>query len=184
MKKRNDLLLWIDIETTGSDPQKDQMLEIAAMVTDRSLDVVAGLRSHVLHQDVDSLTMSDYVLEMHSASGLLEAVDCPAMNSVKWREIVDDALYLWLSVIAEPGTLTPVGNSVNFDVGFLRVHMPRLYGMLHYRQLNVSSIAMWCNWRFGGKFEKEKNHRAASDLLESYTELHWIQDHMDWRMDV
>jgi oligoribonuclease len=181
-KKRDDLLLWIDIETTGLDPYGDAMLEIAAMVTDRDLKIVAPLRNHVLHHCTDSLEMSDYVWKMHSVSGLLDEVYRSDIDSVRWRRDVEDALCLWLSGIAEPGTLTPAGNSVNFDVGFLRVHMPRLYGMLHYRQLNVSSIALCAGWWFGDLFEKQKTHRTASDLLESYGELCWLHDHLDWRI--
>lgn len=188
-KRRDDLLLWIDIETTGLDPLKHRILEIACMVTDRDLKIVAPLRTHLLHCDTDMLDMSDHVRQMHSDSGLLEEVDrfMADVDEYKWRVDVQDALCLWLSGIAESGTLTPVGNSVNFDVGFLRVHMPRVYDLLHYRQLNVSSIAMWCLWQFGWlgvkPFPKLKAHRAAADLMESYGELCWLRDHLQWSFD-
>lgn len=182
VKKRDDLLLWIDIETTGLDPYTCRILEIACMITDRDLKIVSPLRSHLLHCDVDDLEMSDHVRQMHWKSGLLEEVHRLDVDPVKWRIDVQDELRLWLEDLAELGTLTPAGNSVNFDVGFLRVHMPRVYELLHYRQLNVSSIAMWCLWQYGEAFPKLKGHRAAADLMESYGELCWLRDRLDWRI--
>lgn len=181
-ERRSDLLCWIDLETTGLDPIRCGILEVAMMLTTRDLEIVAPIRSTVIYMPEPSLYhWDDAASEMHDASALGIISSQTTGNLDRFEAEI--MLVEWLAEHAEPGTLTPTGNSVNFDVGFLRLHMPDLYRLLHYQQLNVSSLAKWCDWQFGvGLYKKQKAHRAAADLWESYAELAWIRGHLDWRI--
>lgn len=172
---RDDLLLWIDLETTGLDPQRDLILEVAMQLTDRDLVPIADPRSWVVHHDSDVLAvcLNDFTHHMHTDSGLLAEVFGP-----KGLDLITvaDSLAYHLDNFTYPRTVRAAGSSVHFDVGFLRYQMPAVYERLHYRQLNVSSIAETSGWWYGFRFEKNRYHRAYDDLQESLAELReWRQ---------
>ena len=168
---KKDNLVWIDLEMTGLS-EKDVILEIASIVTDKNLNVVEQGPSLVIHQSEAVLDkMNSVVKEFHKKSGLIEEVLCSTT-------ILKDAEEQTLNFIKEyclPETAPLCGNSVWQDRAFLRIYMPRLLSYLHYRLIDVTSfkevIVRWYPKDPHAFFEKKDIHRALDDIKESIAEL-------------
>jgi oligoribonuclease len=172
----NSLLVWIDLEMTGLNPDRDVILEIACVITDGQLRVVAEGPSVVIHQpDAALAVMSPMVRGLHTASGLLTLI---AQSDIS----VADAQQQLVDFIAthcktNQGRLA--GNSIWKDRMFLSAYMPRILVPLHYRIIDVSTIKeLVLQWYPGvAKFEKQNKHRAIDDVYESIAELRYYREH-------
>ena len=169
-------IVWIDCEMTGLDQVADAVIEVAAIVTDSELNVLGEGVDIVIAPPPGALEqMSDFVREMHTASGLL--ADLPAGATLAEAEAA--VLAYIRSWVEEPGRAPLAGNSIGTDKGFLERDMPDLIGHLHYRVIDVSSIKelarRWYPRVYYCSPEKAGGHRALADILESIDELRYYR---------
>lgn len=162
---------------TGLDLGKDALIEVAALVTDRDLNVLGEGVDVVIHADEQALTgMPEIVRAMHERSGLTEEV---RRSAVSLSEAEDMVLDYVTSLVPEPRTAPLCGNSIATDRGFLSRDMPRLDAHLHYRMIDVSSIKELCRrWYprvYFGQPAKGLAHRALADVRESIRELEYYR---------
>lgn len=171
MKKLSNLA-WIDLEMTGLDPEKDVILEIASIVTDKDLNILAQGPSFVINQPNENLEqMNEFVKNMHTNSGLLELVKTSTIN-IKEAEIKS---FEFFDLYCFTGVAPLCGNSIWQDRRFLRKYMPDLDNFFNYRIIDVSSIKevikRWYTDNSAVRFTKDEGHRALPDILESIAEL-------------
>lgn len=168
MKKDN--LVWIDLEMTGLDPDKEAILEIALVITDKYLNIIDQGIDLVIHQPSSVVdAMSGWPKKQHQKSGLTEA---SRNSSISLREAEQAALQL-VKKYCTKGKGMLCGNSLFFDKSFLRRYMPSFLGYLHYRVIDVSTIKELVRRWYGEKYipQKKETHRAREDILESIAEL-------------
>lgn len=171
-------LIWIDLEMTGLDPVKDRIIEIATIVTDQELEIVAEGPSIAVHQNEKILmAMDDWNTEHHTNSGLWKRV---LESDISVRE----AEMLTIEFLQEhvPIHSSPMcGNSICQDRRFLAKTMPKLENYFHYRQIDVSSIKelirRWNPQLLDG-FSKTGQHLALADVEESIKELKYYRQFM------
>lgn len=172
-----DRLVWIDLEMTGLDPERDVILEIAALVTDSDLEPVAPGIDLVVAQPAAALEgMVDVVRDMHARSGLTDAV---LASTVSLADAEAAVLALVKEHVPEPRTVPLCGNSIATDRTFLVRHMPDLDAWLHYRMVDVSSVKelarRWYPKAYYHAPVKAGGHRALADILESVAELRYYR---------
>lgn len=172
-----DRLVWIDLEMTGLDPERDVILEIAALVTDSDLEPVAPGIDLVVAQPAVALEgMVDVVRDMHARSGLTDAV---LASTVSLADAEAAVLALVKEHVPEPRTVPLCGNSIATDRTFLVRHMPDLDAWLHYRMVDVSSVKelarRWYPKAYYHAPVKAGGHRALADILESVAELRYYR---------
>ena len=161
---------------TGLDVEKDELCEIAVIVTDQELVAQdAGLQIVIKPSDASMENMGEFVTNMHSESGLLEEI--PSGESAERAEAkVLEYLQQW---IAEPRTAPLAGNSIGTDRMFLNRYMPKLDSFLHYRNIDVSSIKeltrRWYPRVYFQLPKKNGGHRALADIKESIQELRYYR---------
>ena len=170
---RSTTLLWIDLEMTGLDPERDVILEIASIVTDDNLQVLHEGPSLVIHHDDAVLDrMSDEVKELFSKSDLIERVK-QSSTSLEDAQAQTVAFIKQYCSNDEPPPLC--GNSIWQDRVFLARYMPQVLELLHYRIIDVSTIKELVNRWYpddpDAKFNKAETHRALADIRESIAEL-------------
>lgn len=170
-------LVWVDLEMTGLDPARHVIVEIAAMITDGALEHVVEGPDLVLAADEAALAlMEPVVVEMHTASGLLDEVRRSRLTVAQAEAQVLDFVRRF---VPEQGVAPLAGNSIHADRGFLARHMPTLNAWLHYRNVDVSTIKELARRWYPGTYtaapKKVKGHRALADLHESLTELRYYQ---------
>jgi len=167
-------IVWIDLETTGLDPETSVILEIAVVITDKHLNMLFQAAFVVHHLDEALAGMDEWVQGQHQASGLLEDVRRSPM-SLTQAEV--EALAL-VAARCPPRACPLAGSSVCFDRRFLARHMPRLNAHLHYRQVDVSSIKEIVKRWYPEKALSNgapAKHRALPDILESIEELRYYR---------
>ena len=162
---------------TGLDLGKDALIEVAALVTDRDLNVLGEGVDVVIHADEQALAgMPEIVQAMHERSGLTEEVRRSAVSLPEAEDLVLDYV---AAFVKEPRTAPLCGNSIATDRGFLTRDMPRLDAHLHYRMIDVSSIKELCRrWYprvYFGQPAKGLAHRALADVRESIRELEYYR---------
>ncbi|MER7442408.1 oligoribonuclease [Micromonospora avicenniae] len=172
-----DLLVWIDCEMTGLDLRGDKLIEVAALVTDRDLNVLGDGVDVVIHADDAALdAMPEIVRTMHAKSGLTEEV---RRSTVTMAEAEDMVLDYVTTYVKDPRTAPLCGNSIATDRGFIARDMTRLDNHLHYRMIDVSSIKELCRrWYprvYFGQPAKGLEHRALADIRESIRELEYYR---------
>jgi oligoribonuclease len=173
----NDRLVWIDLEMTGLDPVVDQIVEIAAIVTDSELvELDEGVSFVVRPPDLAVLEgMDRVVVDMHTSSGLL--ADIP--GGVSLAEAGAAVLAYVQSHVPNPRKAPLAGSSVYVDRGFLATHLPELDAHLHYRLVDVSSIKelarRWYPRAYFNAPAKSGGHRALADIRESIAELRYYR---------
>lgn len=166
-------LVWVDCEMTGLDLTKDVMIEIAALVTDGSLNVLGDGVDLVINAP-DALLdgMLPVVAEMHASSGLTEEVRASSVTIEQAQEQVLDYIRAY---VLQPLTAPLCGNSIGTDRGFITRDMPELDAFLHYRMIDVSSVKelarRWYPRVYFGQPAKGLAHRALADIQESIREL-------------
>jgi len=170
-------LVWIDMEMTGLDPDRDRVIELAAIVTDANLNVLAEGPVLVVHQPDDVLDAMDaWNKGTHGRSGLIDRVKASVFSELA----VEAELVAWLSQHVPAGASPMCGNSICQDRRFLARHMPRLEAFFHYRNLDVSTLKELARrWRpeLLGGFAKHGKHEALADILESIAELRYYREH-------
>lgn len=176
MLKSRDHLVWIDLETTGLDPESRVILEIACLVTDRDLNEIGDGVDLTVHQQGRAIGQLDpWCAKQHAASGLLEASRA-SKTSLAEAE-AETLAYVRRHCLSGKAPLA--GNSVCFDRRFLIRHMPRLEAYLHYRNVDVSSLKELVHrWRPAviERVAKTSRHRALDDIRESIAELRVYRD--------
>ncbi len=163
----------MDLEMTGLDPARHVILEIATLVTDDDLAVVAEGPDLVVHHPPEALAaMDDVVTAMHERSGLTAAV---AASTTTLDEAGAATLAFLRAHVPEPRTVPLCGNSIATDRGFLAAHLPALDAHLHYRSVDVSTVKELCRRWYPDAFRrapaKGGHHRALGDIRESLAEL-------------
>jgi oligoribonuclease len=177
MAPQKDGLFWVDLEMTGLDPDTCTIIEIASLVTDNELNILAEGPALVIHQPAALLEKMDaWNQEHHKKSGLYDAVLASQVSLEKAEEETLQFLKAWL-----PQRKAPLcGNSIWQDRRFLCRYMPKLEGFLHYRNIDVSSFKeVIRRWYPGGAElpRKKEAHRALDDIKESINELRFYREH-------
>ncbi|BBX74400.1 oligoribonuclease [Mycobacterium shinjukuense] len=172
-----DELVWIDCEMTGLDVRCDQLIEIAALVTDADLNILGDGVDVVIHADDAVLSsMIDVVAEMHARSGLIDEVKASTVDLATAETMVLDYIN---EHVKQPKTAPLAGNSIATDRAFIARDMPTLDSFLHYRMIDVSSIKELCRrWYpriYFGQPAKGLTHRALADIHESIRELQYYR---------
>jgi oligoribonuclease len=172
------VLAWIDLEMTGLDPQRHTIVEIATVITDDNLELVAEGPDLVIKTPPEALAaMDEVVRSMHARSGLLDAIESSSISLADAGRSTLDFLRLH---IPDAGTVPLCGNSIGTDRRFLAAQLPDIDTYLHYRSVDVSSIKelvrRWYPEVFAGGPKKVGSHRALGDILESVAELRYYRD--------
>jgi oligoribonuclease len=169
-------LVWVDLEMTGLEPETCSIVEIATLVTDANLNVIAEGPSLVIRPpDAALATMSDFVRELHTRSGLLERIERAGVPLAEAEALT----VAFLEQHCEKGTSPLCGNSVWKDRAFLEREMPRVIGLLHYRMVDVSTIKELVRRWYPSSYhapKKREVHRALDDIRESLEELRWYRE--------
>ena len=168
----------MDLEMTGLEPLRHVIIEIATLITDDNLVVIAEGPDLVIHASPEQMKeMGDFVTEMHTKSGLIDAVNA---STVTTQEAEAQTLAFLKGHIAEARTIPLCGNSIGTDRRFLQEYMPTLEEFFHYRNVDVSTLKelarRWYPEVLDALPEKATAHRALDDILESITELAHYRD--------
>jgi oligoribonuclease len=170
-------LIWIDLEMTGLDTNRDSIIEIATIVTDANLEVVAEGPVIAIHQSEALLSgMDEWNTLQHGQSGLIERV----RNSRVTHQEAEARTLAFLESFVERGSSPMCGNSICQDRRFLAREMPQLEAFFHYRNLDVSSVKILAGlWApaVAAAFTKESTHLALDDIRDSIAELRHYRQH-------
>lgn len=177
MAQDNNNLIWVDMEMSGLQPDTDVVLELAAVITDAQLNVLAESPVFVIHQSDAVLDgMDDWNKGTHGKSGLIDKVKASTLTE-------EDAQAQMIAFLKQhvPASKSPMcGNSICQDRRFMARHMPQLEAYFHYRNLDVSVFKELARrWRpklYDG-FKKAGNHTAQADIYESIDELKYYREH-------
>ncbi len=171
------LLAWIDLEMTGLDPDKDVIVEIASIVTDDNLEIVATGPELVMSADQALLDgMDQIVVDMHNKSGLIDRIK---ESELTIAEAEKQTLDFFKEHIKQERTVPLCGNSIGMDRRFLAKQMPTVENFLHYRSVDVSTLKelarRWYPEALNKAPRKEADHRALADITESIKELQFYR---------
>ncbi len=168
-------LIWIDLEMTGLDPEKERIIEIATIVTDSDLRIIAEGPVFAIHQSSELLNnMDSWNTRQHNGSGLVSRVK----ESVVTEKEAEAETLKFLRQYVPEGKSPMCGNSIHQDRRFLRRYMPQLEKFFHYRLLDVSTIkelALRWSPRVYSGLQKESKHLALDDIRESIEELKYYR---------
>jgi oligoribonuclease len=171
-------LIWIDLEMTGLDTSADHILEIATVVTNKDLDVLAEGPVFAIHQpDVVLGAMDSWNTRTHSQSGLVARVRASRIDAAE----AERRTLEFLSGLVSPGASPMCGNSICQDRRFLSRLMPALERYFHYRNLDVSTLKELARrWmpEVAARFDKENPHMALDDIRESIRELRYYRENL------
>ncbi|WP_038499667.1 oligoribonuclease [Candidatus Palibaumannia cicadellinicola] len=177
MPVNDNNLIWIDLEMTGLDPTHDRIIEVATLITDTDLNVIAEGPVLAVHQCEAQLTLMDeWNTRTHTTSGLVERVRNSTLNE-------ETAVAQTLTFLKEwvPAGKSPIcGNSIGQDRRFLYRYMPALEAYFHYRYLDVSTLKELARrWRpeIMVGLKKKNSHKALDDIRESVAELVYYRAH-------
>ena len=170
----------MDLEMTGLDPVKHVIVEIATLVTDDDLNIVGEGPDLVVHQSDEMLAgMEPIVVEMHTKSGLLEAIKT---STVTLEQAGAATLEFIKQYVPVQRTVPLCGNSIGMDRRFLDQYLPEIEHWLHYRSIDVSSVKelvkRWYPSLNHGRPYKAGTHRALDDIRESISELRFYREHV------
>jgi oligoribonuclease len=175
---RKENLIWIDLEMTGLEPDRDRIIEIATVVTDKELTVLAEGPVFAIHQPDDVLgAMDEWNTRQHASSGLTERVRASTTGEAE----AEQATLAFVRQYVDQGASPICGNSICQDRRFLIRHMPQLGAYFHYRNLDVSTlkilVKLWMP-EVGARFEKKSVHLALADIHDSIRELRFYREHL------
>jgi oligoribonuclease len=171
-------LIWLDLEMTGLDPERDRVLEIATLVTDKQLHILAeGPVFAVRQSNAVLAAMGEWCTLQHGHSGLTERVRASRMSEAE----AERATLVFLRQFLPPNSSPMCGNSICQDRRFLAHYMPELEKFFHYRNLDVSTLKelarRWAPGMTEG-FTKESTHLALEDIRDSVAELKYYRERL------
>jgi len=174
------MLVWMDLEMTGLDPATDVIVEIATLVTDDELTIIAEGPDLVVHQPPEVMArMGDFVREMHTRSGLLDAIE---KSEISLADAGAQTLAFIKQQVPEARSVPLCGNSIGTDRRFLALHLPEIEEYLHYRSVDVSTLKELARRWYPGVIEgaprKQTAHRALDDISESIRELQFYRERL------
>lgn len=171
-------LVWIDLEMTGLEIESCHIIEIAAIVTDADLNIVAESEAIAIYQPDEIMSaMNQWCQKTHNASGLVQRVKDSRISVIEAEKIILDFIAPYVSEKASP----LCGNSVWQDRKFLAKYMPTLEGYFHYRLFDVSAFKIAASlWqpKLQNKFQKKNSHLALDDIRESIGEMQFYRQHL------
>jgi oligoribonuclease len=177
MAQDSSHLVWIDLEMTGLNPDTDLIIEIATIVTDKNLNILAQGPVLAVHQaDAALATMDDWNQQHHGQSGLIERVKTSTIDDAEAERQTLAFIKQWIPENASP----LCGNSIGQDRRFLYRYMPALEAYFHYRNIDVSTLKeLAARWAPDVKegFKKASSHQALNDIVESIEELRYYREH-------
>ena len=177
MAQDSSNLIWIDMEMSGLSPDDDRVLEVAIVITDAQLNVLAEGPVKIVHQPDDVFErMDSWNKSTHKKSGLIDRVKAATENEAE----VEAELIVFLAQHLPESTSPMCGNSICQDRRFLARHMPKLEAFFHYRNLDVSTLKELAKrWKPGimAGFAKHGKHEALADIHESIEELKYYKEH-------
>lgn len=167
-------LLWIDLEMTGLDPAKDRIVEVAAIVSDFDFKTLSTYEA-VIHQPESVInTMNPWAASQHSASGLTARIRASKKSE---QEVIGELVGFIKAQFGDEMAIL-AGNSIHNDRIFIQHWWPDVEALLHYRMLDVSSLKILMQGKYGYVFEKDSNHRAFDDIQASIAELYDYLEHL------
>lgn len=172
------MLAWMDLEMTGLDPEKHVIVEIATLLTDDDLTIVAEGPNLIIATAPEALAhMDDVVIQMHTRSGLLDAI---AASTVTHDEALLQTMQFLRDHIGPENNVPLCGNSIGTDRRFLAKWMPQIDEYLHYRTVDVSTVKELCRRWYPDDFKqaprKAGGHRALDDIKESINEMRFYRE--------
>jgi oligoribonuclease len=175
-----DRLVWIDLEMTGLDTNRNTIVEIAVLMTNSELELVDDGIDLIIRASHEELAeMDDFVTKMHTKSGLLKAIEA---STLTLPEAGKQVLAYLQERLPGPQTAPLCGNSIGVDRRFLDRYLPEVDQYLHYRSIDVSSLKELCRrWypaAYKGRPAKKETHRALDDIRESIEELRYYRSAM------
>jgi oligoribonuclease len=170
-------LVWVDMEMTGLSPDTDRIIEVAVVVTDSELNVLAEGPVFAIHQPDDILNgMDSWNKGTHGRSGLIDRVKASTVSEAE----AEAALIDFLKHFVPPGKSPMCGNTICQDRRFMARAMPKLEAFFHYRNVDVSTLKELCKrWKpeLANGFKKHQKHTALADIIESIEELRYYREH-------
>jgi oligoribonuclease len=178
MKPSKNHLIWLDLEMTGLEPEQDRILEIATLITNDELDIIAQGPVIAISQTPEVLAnMNPWCIKTHGASGLTARCQASSITEAQAEAQTLD----FLRQTVEGGASPLCGNSVHQDRRFLYRYMPELANYFHYRNLDVSTLKIlaqrWAPAVYAG-LDKESTHVALQDIADSIEELRYYRKHL------
>jgi oligoribonuclease len=169
-------LVWVDMEMTGLDPDSDRIIEVAVVVTDSNLNILAEGPVFAIHQPEDVLDRMDaWNKSTHGRSGLIDRVRTSTVS----EQDAQASLIEFLRRYVPSGKSPMCGNTICQDRRFMARGMPKLEAFFHYRNLDVSTLKELCRrWRpeLVNGFKKQQKHTALADIIESIEELRYYRE--------
>jgi oligoribonuclease len=177
-QRPNDMnLVWVDMEMTGLDPDTDRIIEVAVVVTDMHLNVLAEGPVFAIHQSDETLDkMDNWNKGTHGKSGLIDRVRASTVTEAD----AEVALIAFLKNFVPANKSPMCGNTICQDRRFMARGMPKLEAFFHYRNLDVSTLKELCRrWKpeLASGFKKHQKHTALADIIESVEELKYYREH-------
>ncbi|HBZ08138.1 MULTISPECIES: oligoribonuclease [Massilia] len=170
-------LVWVDMEMTGLDPDNDRIIEVAVVVTDAELNVIAEGPVFAIHQSDATLDkMDNWNKGTHGRSGLIDRVKASTVTEAD----AEAQLIAFLKQYVPANKSPMCGNSICQDRRFMARGMPKLEAFFHYRNLDVSTLKELCRrWKpeLASGFKKHQKHTALADITESIEELKYYREH-------
>lgn len=172
----SDRLVWMDMEMSGLAVEHERILEVAIVITDADLHVIAEGPELIVHQPSEVLDAMDaWNTQHHGASGLIDRVRASSLDETT----AETQLLEFVSAHVGPKSAPLAGNSIHQDRLFLAKYMPRLHEHLHYRNVDVSTVKelvrRWYPAAYASRPTKRGSHRARGDILESIDELRYYR---------
>jgi oligoribonuclease len=166
-------LLWVDLEMTGLDVNKDVIIEIAAEVTDKDFKTLASYEALVRQPEEKLTSMNPWAQAQHDSSGLTDRI---RNDGKPEQDVIHELIgFIQAQFGDEPAVLA--GNSIHNDRNFIKQWWPEVDALLHYRMLDVSAFKIVMQMKYDVNFEKKETHRAFDDIQASIAEL---QYYLEW----